>query len=131
MRGSMRLTLVALLVVGAGCSSEENAPALGGFRCCPIGGGCDGYGVGGSIPAEQPLSGCPKAMDVPPTARVSWEVDEHDCAYVIPEVSSGCFDRDIGVDTAVDTSHAVEASDDADAGKPEIGEAVDGAAEAS
>lgn len=88
----------AVLVFGAvaaassgGCSSSEDE-----WTCCPVGGNCDSYYVGGSIPAGAPLSQCVVLADVPPSAARTSRIDGHGCEVVTPRSTESCLVRDTG-----------------------------------
>lgn len=110
--------LLAAAVVGAtvGCSDEP--------RCCPIGGSCNGFSLGGPRVNGQ----CDYSwQDVDPTGgRVV--TDEHGCAVLVPIKS--CLDFDAGGwDTGADVGETAEASraETPEAGDDGVGDALSGA----
>lgn len=130
--------LFAVFVFGAiaaassgGCSSSEDE-----WTCCPVGGNCDSYYVGGSIPAGAPLSQCVVLADVPPSAARTSRIDGHGCEVVTPRSTESCLVRDTGTprddgteaDAPTDVADAPsDATDATDAAADGAGDALSGA----
>ncbi|MBL8717790.1 MAG: hypothetical protein JNL79_17540 [Myxococcales bacterium] len=126
--------VIAWMIGLAGCTSESSndQPAV---ECCPVGGGCDGFYLGGHRPAGMARTACPAIMDLAPTASATIETDEYGCQVVVetsygpscypPNRDSGWGPPDTGAATMSDASDASADADAGDAMGSDVGDASD------
>lgn len=115
---SLRLALL-LFAALAGCDSDADD------RCCPIGGTCDGFSIGGT----RVNGSCRVYMDIGPGDVHKVGVDENGCAIAI-EFHGSCYGRAADTGTRADTATETnEASADTSSDAADEGDAEDSASD--